>query len=115
MRDRTISTVVTVIAPPIGVAIWANGISVMRLAAVRMATSPVPPWPLWQAFTMAVSMGYIFNQCPTRAPVAISVATVETMVMMVGRLKAAISLSHGVSDTPMANSRGYVTAVEKNL
>src|SRR5450631_344809 len=108
MRDRTISTVVTVIAPPIRVAICANGIRVMRLAAVRMATSPVPPWPLWQAFTMAASMGYIFIQYPTKAPIAISVATVETMVITVGRLKAAINLSHGVSDTPIANNNGYV-------
>ena len=43
------STVVTVTAPPIRVAIWAKGISCIRLAAVRMATSPVPPCPLWHA------------------------------------------------------------------
>ena len=34
------------------VAIWANGISCKRLAAVRIATSPVPPCPEWQAFTI---------------------------------------------------------------
>ena len=34
---------VTVIAPPIRVAICAKGISCIRFAAVRMATSPVPP------------------------------------------------------------------------
>ena len=45
----------------------------------------------------------------------ISVTTVETIVMSVGSVNAAISLSHGVSDTPIANSSGYVTAVEKNL
>lgn len=43
MRVSAISTSVTVIAPPIRVAIWAKGMSCMRLAAVRMATSPVPP------------------------------------------------------------------------
>jgi hypothetical protein len=32
-----------VTAPPIRVAIWANGMSCIRLAAVRIATSPVPP------------------------------------------------------------------------
>jgi hypothetical protein len=37
---------VTVTAPPIRVEICANGISSMRFAAVRIATSPVPPWPL---------------------------------------------------------------------
>jgi len=40
------------------VAICANGIKVMRLAAVRIATSPVPPCPLWQALTIAASIGY---------------------------------------------------------
>ena len=43
----------------------------MRFAAVRMATSPVPPWPLWQALTMAASIGYMLRNQPTRAPVAI--------------------------------------------
>jgi len=38
-----ISVSVTVMAPPIRVAIWAKGISCIRFAAVRMATSPVPP------------------------------------------------------------------------
>lgn len=42
-RDKRISVNVTVIAPPIWVAICAKGISCMRFAAVRMATSPVPP------------------------------------------------------------------------
>ena len=49
--------IVTVIAPPIRVAICAKGISSIRLAAVKIATSPVPPWPLWQAFTIADSIG----------------------------------------------------------
>jgi len=35
----------------------ANGISCMRLDAVRIATAPVPPWPLWQALTIAASTG----------------------------------------------------------
>src|SRR5262249_18750327 len=50
-RAKTMRTNVTVMAPPMRVAICANGMSCMRLAAVRMATSPVPPWPLWHAFT----------------------------------------------------------------
>src|SRR6476469_5634266 len=114
-RERAISTSVTVIAPPIRVAIWAKGISCIRLAAVRIATSPVPPCPLWQALMIAVSIGYILRKRPTRNPVPMSVATVEMIVTSVGSVKAAISLSHGVSATPIANSSGYVTAVEKNL
>jgi len=55
---------------------------------------------------IAASIGYIFSQRPTTAPVAISVATVLTMVMRFGRLNAATSLSHGVIDTPMANNSG---------
>src|ERR1700760_803183 len=35
--------IVTVIAPPIRVAICAKGMSSIRLAAVKIATSPVPP------------------------------------------------------------------------
>ena len=100
------STVVTVTAPPIRVAIWAKGISCIRLAAVRMATSPVPPCPLWHALIMADSIGYMPSNRPTNAPVAINVATVQEIVIMLGRLKAAISLSQGVIETPMANRSG---------
>ena len=46
--------------------IEANGINDMRLAAVSIATSPVPPWPLWQAVTMAVSIGYMPIRRPTK-------------------------------------------------
>src|SRR5882672_6852843 len=106
MRASTISTSVTVIAPPIRVAIWANGMSCMRSAAVRMATSPVPPCPLWHALMIATSIGYIFRRRPTRNPVPINVITVQMMVSSVGSVKAAISLSHGVSETPIANSSG---------
>ena len=31
--------------------------------------SPVPPWPLWQAFTIADSIGYMPNSRPTKNPV----------------------------------------------
>ena len=93
-------------APPMRVAIWAKGMSCMRSAAVRMATSPVPPWPEWQAFTIAVSIGYMPMRRPTRKPVVIRVNTVETMTMRFTRVKAAISLSQGVSETPMAKSSG---------
>src|SRR5215475_12777926 len=96
IRDSTISVSVTVMAPPIRVAIWANGISCMRLAAVRMATSPVPPCPLWQALMIAVSIGYMLRNLPTIAPTAIRVATVQKIVIMLGTLNAATSLSQGV-------------------
>ena len=33
-----------------------------------MATSPVPPKPLWQPVTMADSMGYIFRYLPMKNP-----------------------------------------------
>src|SRR5262249_46340350 len=105
-RAKTMRTNVTVMAPPMRVAICANGMSCMRLAAMRMPTSPVPPWPLWHAFTIAVSIGYIPSIRPTNAPVPIRVATVATMVMRLGKLNAAISLSHGVIETPIANSSG---------
>ena len=110
--DR-ISVTVTTIAPPIRVAICANGINCIRFAAVRIATSPVPPCPLWQAFTIAVSIGYIFIRRPTTKPVPISVATVDTIVTTLTIVNAAVSLSQGVIATPIANSS--VTAVEKNL
>jgi hypothetical protein len=48
------------------------------LPAVRIATSPVPPCPLWQAVTMAVSIGYIRSQPPTKNSVVMIATTVET-------------------------------------
>jgi hypothetical protein len=105
-QDNAISVVVTVIAPPILVAMEAKGISCMRFAAVKIATSPVPPWPLWQAFTMAVSIGYNLRNRPMTNPDPISVKTVTTTVTMYVGVNAAISLSHGVKDTPIANSKG---------
>ena len=50
---------------------------------------------------IAASIGYMPSQRPTNAPVAISVTTVLTIVIKLGRLNAAISLSHGVIDTPI--------------
>lgn len=99
------STSVTVIAPPMRVATCANGINTIRLAAVRMATSPVPPCPLCVALMMAVSTGYIFSQRPTTNPVAINDATVAKMVMTLAGWKAATSLSHGVIATPNAQTK----------
>ncbi|MOA48428.1 hypothetical protein D3C78_1711680 [compost metagenome] len=93
-------------APPIRVAICAKGISCMRLEAVRMATSPVPPMPLWVPTTMAASIGCILTLRPTKKPTVIKVATVATMVRMVGRLKASTTFCHGVTTMPMANSKG---------
>ena len=78
----------------------------MRFAAVRIATSPVPPWPLWQALMMAASIGYILSSRPTTAPTDINVTTVLTIVIRLGKLNAATSLSQGVSETPIANRRG---------
>src|SRR5205085_422056 len=49
---------------PIRVATWAKGISSMRPAAVRITMKPVPPSPLSQAFTMAVSIGYMSGRRP---------------------------------------------------
>ncbi len=55
---------------------------------------------------MAASIGYICMRRATTKPVAISVATVATMVARLTRVKAAISFSHGVMAAPMANSSG---------
>src|SRR5205823_1482011 len=82
-----IGTSVTVTAPPMRVAIWANGISCMRLAALRMATSPVPPWPQRQAATMPTSMGYMPISRATPKPVPTMAATVATMVTTFARVK----------------------------
>src|SRR5476649_654113 len=54
---NTSNPTATLIAPPIRVAICANGISSIRLPEVRIATSPVPPCPLWQQETIATSIG----------------------------------------------------------
>ena len=43
---------------------------------------------------------------PTTKPVPIKVTTVDTMVTILAIWNAAISLSHGVSATPMANNNG---------
>ena len=43
---------------------------------------------------------------PTMAPTAINVTTVEKIVTILAMLKAATSLSQGVSETPIANSSG---------
>ena len=34
-----------------------------------MATSPVPPWPLWQALMIAASIGYMLRNRPTTAQI----------------------------------------------
>ncbi len=96
----------TVIAPPILVDTWANGISSSRSAALKIATSPVPPWPEWQALIIDVSIGYKFSHFPVRKPTAIIVTTIDKMVMMLLIVNAAISLSHGVIETPIANKSG---------
>ena len=65
-----------------------------------------PGEPFRAAFTIAVSIGYIFNMRPTTKPVPISVATVATIVTTLTSVNAAMSLSHGVIATPIANSSG---------
>ena len=54
------------------VAICANGISSKRFAAVRIAMSPVPPWPLWQAVTLgsltAILLAGFLNWVGKRRP-----------------------------------------------
>ena len=67
---------------------------------------PVPPCPLWHALIMADLIGYMPSNRPTNAPVAINVATVQKIVTILGKLKAAINLSKGVIETPMANRSG---------
>lgn len=49
----------TVVTPPIRVEIWAKGMRFIRLDPERMATSPVPPRPLWQTVTSEASTGYM--------------------------------------------------------
>ncbi|MNN89531.1 hypothetical protein D3C81_2073590 [compost metagenome] len=55
---------------------------------------------------MAASIGYILILRPTKKATVINVATVATMVMMVGKLKASTTFCHGVTTMPMANSKG---------
>jgi len=68
--------------------------------------SPVPPWPLWQAFTIADSIGYMPNSRPTKNPVAIIDATVKTITAIFAGVRAPTSVSHGVNETPMAKRSG---------
>lgn len=49
-------------------AICANGISDMLFDAESIATSPVPPSPLWQLVTIAASTGYIFSREAMKNP-----------------------------------------------
>src|SRR5882724_11928702 len=93
---RAIIASVTVIAPPMRVAVWAKGMRDILFAVSRIATSPAPPLLQRQQVTMARSIGYIFNQRATRNPVAVMAATVATMVRRLGRAHAASNLSQGV-------------------
>ena len=60
----------------------------------------------WQALITAVSIGYRFSHFPVRKPTTIIVTTIDKMVMMLLIVNAAISLSHGVIETPIANKSG---------
>lgn len=42
-----------------------------------MATSPVPPNPLWQLVTMAASTGYIFRREAIKNPLSAMAMTIE--------------------------------------
>lgn len=70
---------------------WAKGISSSLSAALKMATSPVPPCPEWHALIMAVSIGYMFSHFPVKKPTAIMVTTTDRIVIILLRLKAATS------------------------
>src|SRR5882724_2322335 len=87
---------VTVIAPPIRVAVWANGMSCILFEVSRMATSPEPPLLQRQAVTIARSTGYMLIQRATTKPVRVIAATVATIVNRLGSAQAATSLSQGV-------------------
>ncbi len=54
----------------------------MRLAAERMATSPVPPKPEWQQVTIADAIGYMFMNRAQRSPEA----TMPKMVAMIVKM-----------------------------
>lgn len=69
---------ITVDAPPMRVEICANGINDIRFEADRIATSPVPPRPLWQQVTIADSIGYIFIRLPMKKPAMVIDTTTET-------------------------------------
>ena len=75
----------------------ANGISCMRLAAVRMATSPCRPGAV-AAFTMAVSIDTCSAICRPRSRSPSAPPPVEMMVRD-SRLNAATSLSTASADT----------------
>jgi hypothetical protein len=55
---------------------------------------------------MAVSIGYMPSRRPTKNPVAIKVATVRTITAIFAGGRAATSVSHGVSETPIAKRSG---------
>src|SRR5579859_5705374 len=97
---------VTMVAPPRRVAMEQKGRRAKRLAAVRMATSPVPPCAAEQEHTTATSMGYMLMRLPTKKAVEISTSTVETTTMTLRMVKAETSLSQGVIEAPTENSRG---------
>ena len=66
-------------APPMRVEICANGIKPMRLEAERMATSPVPPSPLWHAVTVLalVSSGFFVGKWLGMYPVESGIVTAQ--------------------------------------
>ncbi|MNY50956.1 hypothetical protein D3C86_1865070 [compost metagenome] len=71
-----------------------------------MATSPVPPCPLWQQETIATSIGCMPIFLPTKKPVATSADTVLTITTRFWKVKALTSSCHGVIATPTANRIG---------
>ncbi len=94
------------VAPPMRVAIEQKGSNISRLAAVKMATSPVPPCAAEQEHTTATSIGYMLMRRATRKAVDIKAVTVKTTMMMFRMANAPTNLSQGVMDTPTANSSG---------
>jgi len=67
----------------------------MRLEAERIATSPVPPRPLWQQVTMAESMGYIFITLPMKKPATVIETTTDMQTSTYPTEKTFTTLSSG--------------------
>lgn len=75
---------ITIKAPPNRVATCAKGIKFILLAVESIATSPVPPIPLWQDEIIDASTGYIFKKKLQTNPVIETVKTIEIMVIKYG-------------------------------
>src|SRR6476646_7192402 len=110
-----IVAVTTIAAPPKRVEICANGINSIRFEADKIATSPVPPNPLWHPVTIADSTGYIFMTFPTRKPVVIIVNTTDAHTTTYPTERTAATSFNGIYNNPKPTINGHVKLVEINL